>query len=96
MIAHLEHEEAEVVFGTDMLDKLGPLIVDEAFSEADDEVKAILNSVETVAMMGNKKIDPKRIRLCATKELGLAADDELNNVKVDEHKMCILEILRLM
>ncbi|KAG0034394.1 hypothetical protein BGZ81_004875 [Podila clonocystis] len=79
-----------------MLDKLGPLIVDEAFSEADDEVKAILNNVETVAMMGNKRIDPRRIRLCATKELGLAADDELKNVKVDEHKMCILEILRLM
>ncbi|KAF9352203.1 hypothetical protein BGX34_000127 [Mortierella sp. NVP85] len=95
MIAHLEHEEAEVVFGKDMLDKLAPLIVDEAFSVADDEVKAILNNVETAAMMGIKKIDPKRIRLCATKELGLAADDELKNVKVDEHKVCILEILRL-
>ncbi|KAF8928856.1 hypothetical protein BGZ47_001405, partial [Haplosporangium gracile] len=35
-----------------------------AFSEADDEVKVILNNVETVAMMSNKKIDPKRIRLC--------------------------------
>ncbi|KAG9061869.1 hypothetical protein KI688_007020 [Linnemannia hyalina] len=86
MIAHLQHEEAEVDFGKDMLDKLGPLIV--------DEMKAILNNMETVAMMGNKKIDPKRKR--ATKELGQAADDGLKNVKVDEHKMCILEILRLM
>ncbi|KAF9359407.1 hypothetical protein BGX34_008388 [Mortierella sp. NVP85] len=96
MIAHLEHEEAEVVFGKDMLDKLGPLIVDEAFSETADEVKVILDNVKEAAMMGNKTLDPKRIRLCVTKELGLAADDELNNVKVDEHKVCILEILRLM
>lgn len=46
--------------------------------------------------MGNKMIDPKRIRLCATKELAQVEDDELKNIKVDERKMCILQILQLM
>ncbi|KAF9538165.1 hypothetical protein EC957_007135 [Mortierella hygrophila] len=96
MIAHLEHDEAEDVFGKDTLDELAPLIVDEEFSAADDEVKAILKKVEKAAMLGNRKFDPRRARLCATKELGLLAGDELNGITVDEHKVCILEILRLL
>ncbi|KAF9282084.1 hypothetical protein BGZ74_002219 [Mortierella antarctica] len=66
MIAHLEHNEAEDTFGEDMLNELAPLIVDEAFSMADDEVMAILNKAEKVAVRGNGKIDPKRARLYAT------------------------------
>ncbi|KAF9139770.1 hypothetical protein BGX30_007482 [Mortierella sp. GBA39] len=96
MIAHLEHDEAEDVFGKDTLDELAPLIVDEEFSAADDEVKAILKEVEKAAMLGNRKFDPKRARLCATKELGVLAGDELNGITVNEHKVCILEIMRLL
>ncbi|KAF9116288.1 hypothetical protein BGW39_002775, partial [Mortierella sp. 14UC] len=96
MIAHLEHDEAEVAFGRDTLDELAPLVVDEAFSVADGEVMAILNKVEKPAMLGHWKFDPKRARLYATKELGLMADVELNGITVDEHKVCILEILRLL
>ncbi|KAG0062414.1 hypothetical protein BGZ90_003096, partial [Linnemannia elongata] len=96
MIAHLEHDEAEAAFGRDTLDELAPLVVDETFSVADGEVMAILNKLEKPAMLGHWKVDPKRARLYATRELGLMADDELNGITVDEHKVCILEILRLL
>ncbi|KAG0363235.1 hypothetical protein BGX24_004946, partial [Mortierella sp. AD032] len=96
MIVHLEQDEAEDALGRDVLDQLAPLIVDEAFSATDDQVKAILDKVEKPAMLSNRKFDPKRARLYATKELGLMAGIELNGVMVNDHKVCILEILRLL
>ncbi|KAG0279902.1 hypothetical protein BGZ96_001776 [Linnemannia gamsii] len=69
----------------DALDQLAPLIVDEAFSATDDQVKAILDKVEKPAMLSNRKVDPKRARLYATKELGSMASSELNGVMVDDH-----------
>lgn len=66
LIAHREHKEAADAFGRDTLDMRDPLIVGEAFSTADDEVKAILNEVGKVAMLNSRKIDPKRARLYVT------------------------------
>ncbi|KAF9926232.1 hypothetical protein FBU30_004159 [Linnemannia zychae] len=96
MIVHLEHDEAEDAYGKDLIDKLAPLIIDTTFSEADEMTKVILNKVEQAAISGNKKFDPRRIRLCVTKELGILASDELNGVLFDEHNQCVLEILRLL
>lgn len=65
MIAHLGHEEAEDAFRRDTLDVLTFLIVDEAFSTAENKFKAILKKVEKAAMLSNRKFDPQaRKTLC--------------------------------